>query len=134
MITVTDIFSRYTKLYLTENIRGIDIVEAIEDWSNELGKPESLLTDQGKQYTSQRLREYCEDKIKKRFSSSYNPTGNSISERINIPIGVNFRINQDENIEEVIRETENSINFGFNRNIGCSPIELIKKEKSNRFP
>ena len=56
----------------------------------------------------------------------YNPTANSISERINQSVGYIFRIEKENyNLEEILNKINNNINCTLNRTIKTTPHEVI---------
>lgn len=128
IITITDRHSRFTRVYFTESITGNNIITCIERWCNEHGVCKSFLSDQGKGYINKELQKYLQTKgIKHYFSSIYNPTGNSISERINKQINECMRIYNGYELIELKRKIENRLNNILNRNLGVAPIEIITK-------
>ena len=63
--------------------------------------------------------------IKQRFSSPYNPTGNSISERINMGIGHILRIEEGKDINDVLKTVERYLNHTVNRTLRITPFQAI---------
>lgn len=61
------------------------------------------------------------------MTSSYNPTGNSISERINGQINDILRIYRGQSIQSLKEKIETRLNFTYNRNLRYSPYEIIYK-------
>ena len=97
-----------------------------DDWISRFGKPVSILSDNGSQYTGRFFEEFCLSQgIKHYFSSPYNLTGNSISERIKQTIGNILRIEKGKLLEDIIPIIESSLNPTFNRHLQCSPVELL---------
>ena len=130
IITFTDVFSRFTKLAVLENIKGENVVQEFkEKWVSEFGQPNIFHSDQGRQYTSAIVQKYFkENGVKQTFSSTYNPTGNSISERINQTISTGIKIGKGNNIYNLIKNIEFAINNSNNRTIGYSPNEIIHRK------
>ena len=78
------------------------------------------------QYSGRIFSDLCSKyKVKHRFSNSYNPQGNSISERINQCIGTNTRIGKGGSLEDVVKKIENNLNSSYHRVLKCSPEEII---------
>ena len=127
LLTISDRFSRYTLVRPTLKPTSNEVVRVLkEKWIKRFGKPLSLLSDNGKQFTSTLLQDYCnENDIVQKFTTPYNPTGNSISERVNGVIGQVLRSYKNKALKEVIQAIERSLNFGYNRNLKCSPTEAF---------
>ena len=89
-----------------------ELVESFQrKWLNEFEKPKFFLSDQGKQYTSMVFRTFLSSSgIRQVFASSYNPTGNSVSERFNQMISFGLRVLRGHPIEHIIERIEFSIN------------------------
>ncbi|MEG0578157.1 MAG: RNase H-like domain-containing protein, partial [Bacilli bacterium] len=85
IVTFTDIFSRWTEIATIFDIKSNTIVKAlIEKWIQHFGPPIKILSDQGRQYISSNFKNILNRYgIKQYITTSHNPTGNSISERIN---------------------------------------------------
>ena len=118
LLTFVDRFTRITKIVVIENIKGETVAKALEEnWVKKYGASKTLLSDQGRQYTSLHMKEMCsKHKIKQLFSTAYNPTGNGIAERINAVIGNSLRCLKGINIYEVALQIETGINNSYNRN------------------
>ena len=111
-LTITDIFSLYSKVMLLESATSADVCALLEtSWLVPLGAPRILLSDNGRQYTASIFADLCDKyDIKHTFSNPYNPTGNAISERINQCIGNMLRIMKGSTIDSVIKTMERNLN------------------------
>ena len=118
-----------TKLDLVDNITGEKLVESFQRKSlNKFEKPKFFLSDQGKQYTSMIFRTFLSSSgIRQVFASSYNPTGNSVSEKLNQTISFGLRGLRGHPIEHIIEIIEFSINNTQNRTLGMSSSEILRK-------
>ncbi len=56
---------------------------------------------------------------------TYNPTGNSTSERLNQTILRVLKTNQNSNILEVLRKAEKTLNWNYHYALGMSPYEKV---------
>ncbi|TBU05947.1 integrase core domain-containing protein [Hamiltosporidium magnivora] len=84
ILTITDVFSRYTLLTILYQINTKQVIKAFENWFHRFKRPKEILTDQGRQYISEEFNTFCRfNGIKHICTSVYNPTGNSILERAN---------------------------------------------------
>lgn len=130
IITIVDYFSRITMFFPTERIRGKEIVKTLQTkWIEKYEKPQEIVTDQGRQFMSDAYIEFCENNNIKRITTTpYNPTANSIVERVHGTLGYILRIYKDEiEINHILEYAENNLNYGHHSVLKCSPIELINK-------
>jgi aspartate/tyrosine/aromatic aminotransferase len=68
------------------------------------------------------MKEMCnKHNIKQLFTSAYNPTENSISERVNATIGTFLRTNGKIITKQTIKDIEQAINNVHNTALGTSP-------------
>ena len=126
IITFTDIFSRWTETEILFSITSEDVIQAFEaSWISKHGLPDRLLTDQGRQYISNRFATYCqENNIEKSTTSPYNPTANSVSERINQGITEVLRNSKGTHLTTLKNKISQKLNYNKNRNLGLSPAEI----------
>ncbi|KAG0420523.1 Gag-Pro-Pol polyprotein [Dictyocoela roeselum] len=88
-------------------------------------KPKKILTDQGRQFISSRFKEQLKTfEIQHIMTTPYNPTGNSIVERINLEIGLCFRLSRHQSIDKMKENIWIRLNLLNNRNTGYSPFEI----------
>ncbi len=128
IITFIDMHSRVVRFHPVVTISSEEVINGIKNWVSTFGPPKCLLSDQGKQYTSNAVSETCKlFKIEKIFSTPYNPTGNSIAERINKIITTSLKCLKHLNFIKAISKIENAQNNSYHTSIGCSPYEFINK-------
>lgn len=60
ILVIMDRHSRFCKLKSLENIGTHEMKAAIDEWIEDNGRPETLLTDQGRQFISHDFKEYLE--------------------------------------------------------------------------
>lgn len=127
IISITDLFSRYTLLSLKKQVTSNEILESYREWINQIGCPEVILSDNGRQYIAKTVKEFCIEKgIKQKFATPYNPTGNGISERLNQSITKGLRVSRGKKLGEVVREIQDAINSCYHFGIGAIPSEAMK--------
>eukprot|EP00477_Mikrocytos_mackini_P003041 GAHX01003661.1.p1 GENE.GAHX01003661.1~~GAHX01003661.1.p1 ORF type:complete len:277 (-),score=36.67 GAHX01003661.1:386-1216(-) len=126
LITFSDLFTRFSIVRLIRNPNAEETVKIFnEEWVLKYGAPAKLITDNGSNYGSAHLETFCNERqIDHRFSSPYNPTGNSISERINQSLGNILRIERGSDIQAVIQRIETNLNATVNRTTGYSAEQL----------
>ena len=85
ILVITDHFTRYAQAYVTP--KQTAVVVACTLWENFLvhyGWPKKILTDQGKSFENNLIRELCSlAKVKKLHTSPYHPETNGQCERFN---------------------------------------------------
>ncbi|KAF9758260.1 Transposon Tf2-8 polyprotein, partial [Nosema granulosis] len=125
ILSVTDIYTRLTRLHFFERIESKDVIQAVESWSNEFITPQYIISDNGRQYTNRSIAKYYQEKgIKQILVPDYTPSSNGISERLNKTIAFTLTINKGQPIKSVVKQAENVINLNYNRSIGCPPVAL----------
>ncbi len=129
VVSFVDIFSRYTALELVERITGEVICETFERrWINFFPLTKKFLSDNGRQYTSIVLKNFLEKSgIQHVFTTPYNPTANSIAERLNQDIDKGFSILKGSQARGIVQRIELGLNESVNRTTGYSPTELISQ-------
>ena len=130
LITFIDFYTRFVAIKALKEIKGADVVEALKTcWLNRFEKPQYFHSDQGPQYLSKEFNKFCREKgILRTYSNKYNPTANSLSERINQTIGNGLRLLQGNYIHDVTERIAFAINHGYHRTLKCSPVELLEKK------
>ncbi|KAG0419942.1 Pro-Pol polyprotein [Dictyocoela roeselum] len=93
-----------------------------------MGVPKKILSDQGRQYISETFKEILkQNNVQHILTSPHNPTGNSVSERINKTIADICRIYKGVSIYRLKRLIENRINHTYHRALNLSPHETVFK-------
>ncbi|KAG0437175.1 hypothetical protein DMUE_3843 [Dictyocoela muelleri] len=97
-ITFTNIFSRYTRIYLEENISGKSVVDKLKLWCSEFENLETIITGNGKQYVGQYFKIFFLKikKIKHARITAYTPFSNGNIESINEVISEGLRFNKNK--------------------------------------
>ncbi|KAG0435475.1 Retrovirus-related Pol polyprotein from transposon 17.6, partial [Dictyocoela muelleri] len=130
IITFTDRCSRFTRIHFTTKITSKKLQNAFKkEWLNHFPKPTTILSDNGKCYKSCDTQKFFNDlNIKPIFSSPYNPTGNSISERINGTISNILKIYKGWDIKIIKEIIENRFNKIVNTTIKKTPENILKNK------
>ena len=129
-MTITDIFLRYKRLYFDFKIDSKKILARSDDWKKLHGKPKCLTsdTDNGRQYTSNRLKDYLvKEYIGQSLVSIYSPKSNGISPSRNKTIAFILSIKKRRKIKDIIRLIERTININYNRTLSTAPPSIINK-------
>ncbi|KAG0437948.1 Pol polyprotein [Dictyocoela muelleri] len=129
IITFTDLFSRLTKVDILFNISAEAVFKSIKsNLFKRIGVPKKLLSDQGRQYISDMLKAILKtNKVQHILASAYNPTGNSVSERINKTIADICRIYKGSSIHLLKNLIEIRINHTYHCALDFSPHEIVFK-------
>jgi transposase InsO family protein len=130
ILTMTDITTRFTELAIVFDITSETIVKMFtEKWIQKHGAPKYILSDQGRQYISTNFSQMLNKfKIQQKLTTPHNPTGNSISERINQTIGTVIRITRGESLARLEQNIYKRLNLVTNRTTGKTPYELWYKQ------
>ena len=128
ILTITDIFSRFTKLYFVNYIDSQSIIKGINKWIEQYGKPRVLVSDNGRQYVSRETKEFMKKhNIQHNVIPIYTPSSNGIFEAINKTISFVLSISKGKKIKDIIMRIEKAINTNYNRSIKASPLSIIRK-------
>lgn len=128
ILTITDRCTRWSEVYRLRNLKSTEIIRHFRTWLEKHPIPESCLTDQGRQYISKEFNNFLEEnKIKHVLATAYNPTGNSISERINQTISRVLQTSQHQKVCKVIEKINFVLQNQHNRMLGAAPHELCKQ-------
>jgi hypothetical protein len=127
LITFTEVFSRFTKIFKINHIDSHTVANVFKKYLK-MGydPPIHILTDNGTQYHSKLFRKVCEDfEIKQKFTCPNTPTSNSISERINATINLILRIFKNKiSVNQAIKKAEFRLNHTYNRSLGDVPMRV----------
>ena len=125
VITFIDTLTKMTLIELTETITEDKILKTLKKWIRKYGKPERIVSDNGRQYHGKNLKKYCvEKRITQTYVSRFNPQANSTAETINKTISSVLRMGKERNLRTVKQQILHNLNLTYNRSIGCAPYEL----------
>ena len=126
LLTITDVYSRYTKVYFNEKIRSQEIISCLENWILNLGRPRKVISDNGPQYISRTLKRFTNQQgIIHQLIPAYHPQSNGISERINKTVAEILRMNKGFKLTKIIEKIEHRINNNCNTSLGVSKRNSI---------
>ena len=85
VLVVTDVFTKYTQAFPTRDQKAHTVARVlVERWFYQVGVPERLHSDQGRNFESELLRQLCQlYGISKSRTTPYHPQGNGQCERFN---------------------------------------------------
>jgi transposase InsO family protein/predicted aspartyl protease len=87
ILTITDMFTRYTRLYPCRDQTALTFLHHLSEWISTFTYPERVLSDNGAAFTATITQQQLTNSgIAQSLIAPLNPQGNSIAERINRPI------------------------------------------------
>ena len=134
VLTVVDFFSKYLwAKALTQNNaeQVLAAFKSICDETQPSTYPHILITDNGKEFSNENMKQYCKDHhIQHRLAQSYKPTTNGLTERMNREIRKKIKAGfiKNNNLEWVshLQTYVENINNQRQSTTGYKPIELWK--------
>lgn len=130
LLTLTDIFTRWSEVYPLNNLTSTHIGKIIlNNWCIKHPAPETILSDQGRQFISREFKDSMGQKgIICKFTTPYNPTGNSISERINRTIGEIIRCYRGNKLSTILKIINTGLQKCYHKAIKTTPEKLIQND------
>ncbi|MGL5899968.1 MAG: reverse transcriptase domain-containing protein, partial [Lactobacillaceae bacterium] len=126
ILSITDIYSRFTRLYFFKRVKTKEIIISFQKWISEFKSPKFVISDNGKQFKNHKTKKFFQIyDVQQLFIPEYTPGSNGISERINKSITEMLMINKGKSMSEIIKEAEDCLNMNYNRSIGTSPNHLL---------
>ncbi|XP_058827211.1 uncharacterized protein K02A2.6-like [Topomyia yanbarensis] len=96
LLVIVDYFSRFTEVIIMRQITANMTVKALHETFCRFGMPESIKTDNGPQFISSELHNFCKEfNIEHRKTTPYWPQANGEVERINRCIGKRLKISHE---------------------------------------
>ena len=84
ILTIVDHFSRYLSLYALPSKSAADVADAFADFSLKNGAAETVVSDQGSEFTSEVFKDVCRLlKAKTNFTTIFHPQANGLTENRN---------------------------------------------------
>ncbi|MGL5707932.1 MAG: reverse transcriptase domain-containing protein [Aeromonas sp.] len=131
LLSITDRCSRWTEVFSLTTIKTANVIKCLKLWFSRNGMPKTILSDNGRQFISKNMKQFlCNNNIKAILTTPFNPTGNSLSERINQKITDVIRKNKNISVKEITLKVNYALQNCYNRSIGYSPHEIINKFSS----
>lgn len=131
ILTLTDIYTRYTKISIIFDITSNTICQNINKMIQEFLPVKKMITDQGRQYMSSNFKLLLKNhNIKHCPTTPYNPTGNSISERLNQQILETLRLGRNKTFTEIRKDIEIRLNYTYHSCIKLNPYEFMHNKSA----
>ncbi|KAI5175606.1 hypothetical protein PAEPH01_2174 [Pancytospora epiphaga] len=125
-LTITDRCSRFSEVYWLRTLKSEEITRILRDeWCKRHPTPTTVLTDNGRQFTSQEFAAWITTQgITHKLTCPYNPTANSLSERINQTLTKVLICEKGKDLKSILRKINWGLQQAHNRAIGGIPAVL----------
>lgn len=131
IFTITDVYSRMTRIFPLGKTNTKKIIECLSLWFQEFKKPKLIISDNGKQFVSNEMKEFLgKQDIKQIFTPEYSPYSNGISERVNRTLNEVIRIYSGKSAAEIKLFAERRLNLSYNSGLGKYQMKWLQKTKS----
>ena len=129
LLTFIDRCTRWARVARLKDQSADEVVRVTkQEWLNNHTIPSTILTDQGTQFKAQIFQEALKERnIIHKQTSAYNPTGNSMSERINQTIARTIRCYRHLPIDDILAIINQALQISYHRALGASPHEVVYK-------
>jgi ribonuclease HI len=129
LLTVTDRCTHWSELFILYDLKPATILNHFETWFKGHGKPKTILTDNGRQFTSSEFQTKMSVlEIKSILCSPYSPTSNGTAERINQVIRFTLAHFSKLSIKQATLLAERKLQYCFHRGMHSTPYELVFHE------
>lgn len=130
IITATDALSKWAFARPCQNIRTSEVIKFMEDCILSIhGRPQTIITDRGTQFTSGEWKEFVEkSKMKHNLTTPYHPQSNGIDERLNgtlVRILRNYVSYYQEDWDEKLKWAVFVYNTTVHESTGYSPYQIL---------
>lgn len=128
-LVLTEGFSKFTKVYLIEDLTPEATIKKISKYFKEFGIPTSISSDQGRTFTSNKFKTFCQKhNITLKYTHSYNPQANGLVERRNRTVMETLRMFKNCSLSTIISKAEIKLNLLFTKSHKFTPIQLFLKQ------
>ncbi|KAI4292771.1 hypothetical protein PAPHI01_2045 [Pancytospora philotis] len=125
LLTITDRYTRWSEVFKLKTLEPREVISHFRKWIRHNPKPSTCLTDQGRTFISSEFKTFLnEHQITHLTTTAYNPTGNSISERINQTLSKVLQASSHMPIRHVICRINQVLQHQPHRPLRASPFEI----------
>lgn len=126
ILVVVNRCSRICRIAILKSIRAKSIINGIKNCQLcKCKKSDTILSDQGSQFSSMEFKEFIErHEIKHIMTSPYNPRCNGRVERVNRTIGEILRLYSGKYFKKLHKAIHTRVNYTWNRSIKEEPITM----------
>jgi hypothetical protein len=127
ILSMIDHCTRLVELAPLKTITAEEVIERLKDyWLCRYPRPHQILSDNGTQFTSKEFADLLTQyDVLHITTTTYNPTGNSVVERIHGTLGNALRTLNVHNWSDYLPDIVYSFRTSYQRSLGCSPAELV---------
>lgn len=137
LLVVIDVFSKRASVKPLRTKSGVDVTNAFCKTVNELGKPDNLMTDEGKEFVNQYFKSYCEKNQINFFVANNKDTKAPVVERLNRTLKARlFKFmthSGSRRFVDVIPKIVNAYNNSYHRTIKMRPSDVNENNSSRVF-
>ena len=127
IVSMIDCSTRWPEFAVTRDISAATVSGIVDRvWLCRYPRPGTIITDQGGQFLSEEFKQVTQGYgIRHRTTTAYNPTGNSIVERLHATLGNALRCHPFTSAKEAIDSVAWCMRASYHRALGCTPGELV---------
>lgn len=133
ILTAIDMFTRHAAARVVADKSSERVLNALENILEEIGKPREILCDNGKEFTNQKIQNWCNERgINVKHGSPYTPTTTGAIERFNRTLMSKLRKMSEFGNQPWIKILQSAVrayNISPSRAIGMAPLELVEALK-----
>lgn len=142
LLVIIDNLTKFVRLRACTSCSTKCVLKYFEEFINDFGSPNRVVTDRGSCFTSAAFKEFCvEHGVKHTLNCSQRPAANGQVERINrvlIPmISASVKTESGRDWDKMLPEVQRCINWSPSKSTGKAPFELLfgyKPRKLDNFP
>ncbi|CAL8106073.1 unnamed protein product [Orchesella dallaii] len=129
-LLIVDAHSKWPKIFcMNENTSTAAVVDKLKEVFARFGLPMQIVTDNGRQFTSEEFEQFCKlNGIKHLCSSVYHPRSNGEAERLVRTFKEGMR-GESKNLNHRLQTFLLHYRASSNATTGCSPSELLQGRK-----
>ncbi len=129
VLSMFDMASRWVEFGLCQTTTSKEMFQVLYiEWLRRYPLPTTIICDDGRSFISNEFKDEC---LKLNISvmtiTPYNPTSNSICERLHGTLGNCLRLGKEKPIKIILCEAADLLRATFYSSLGTSPIELLFK-------
>ncbi|ANB14953.1 gag-pol fusion protein [Sugiyamaella lignohabitans] len=130
VLVIVDCFSKYVQCYpCSTNTNAIELATCMKDYFDRFGRPDTIISDRGTQFTSNFWRSFTASRdIKLQFSAAYHPQTDDQTEPMNREVTrhiAEYIKLQHNDWSELLSEATFAINATYNESIKNSPYKVV---------
>lgn len=129
--------SKHTSIFALKSKKAEEVVEALWTWITRFGPPDTIISDQGKEFVNSTVTALLEKTgVEKRVTSPNNPSADGQVERMNQTVISVLRKHAETDQREWdqwISYVEYAYNTRRNPTTGFSPFEVVYGAQANDF-